>query len=164
MSAKVKTENNTPTAEAYDSASGSADDEEDTGELDMKSVLDNAWMMRLPSSLWKILKDMPDDESVHIGHMRVWEKDNRIHEMRLRLNENLKPFEAEPKQYHLTTTAEKASNLYVFSEKDSGTFKPITSYVTYKVEKPSGSKGDGKRDNKFKGRMLRKSIPSKLAD
>jgi hypothetical protein len=115
------------------------DEYEDTGELIMPKPVQTwaaepeipaGWLLRIPKELWAGLADLPMDEEIHIGNVKVWNMSN-TQKYRLELNQNLAGWEKIPKQYDMTPTDSTTKqdkdptlkNTFLFSEKNMPGFR-----------------------------------------
>lgn len=117
------------------------DEFEDTGELNMPKPapdwtgvpsLPQGWLLRIPKELWAGLADLPMDEEIHIGNVKVWQEDPPVKaKLRLEFNRNLPGWEQIPKEYDMNTTEATdkkdrdptLKNTFIFSEKNMPGFK-----------------------------------------
>lgn len=116
------------------------DEFEDTGELVMpKKVLawgateqiPTGWLLRIPKELWAGLADLPMDEEIHIGNVKVWEMANGKDKYRLDMNSSIPGWNQIPKQYDMTPTEATTKkdkdpilkNTFLFSEKNLPGFR-----------------------------------------
>ncbi|QDS72948.1 hypothetical protein FKW77_008401 [Venturia effusa] len=135
------------------------DEFEDTGELIMPKVgpnwagpgqmsLPQGWLLRIPKELWAGLVDLPMDEEIRIGDVKVWNMQGK-EKWRLEFNQNLPGWDQIPKQYDMNKTDATAKkdkdptlkNTFIFSEKNMPGFKRNNGVDTktggpVKVEKP----------------------------
>lgn len=134
------------------------DEFEDTGELIMPKLgptwtsdaaIPQGWLLRIPKELWAGLADLPMDEEIHIGNVKMWDMKDKS-KWRLDLNQNLPGWEKIPKQYDMTPTDSTNKkntdptlrNTFLFSEKNLPSFKQRNNGVDtktggpVKVEKP----------------------------
>lgn len=137
------------------------DEFEDTGELNIPKLAPNlwsrdqelslpkAWLMRIPKELWAGLADLPMDEEIHIGDVKVWQMGPDKQKWRLDFNQNTPGWKDIPKQYDMNPTDPTSKktvdptlkNTFIFSEKNMPGFKRNNGVDTktggpVKVEKP----------------------------
>lgn len=119
------------------------DEYEDTGELVMprkvttwnhtnEPEIPTGWLLRIPKELWAGLADLPMDEEIHIGNVKVWDQgNNKPQKTRLEMTTSAPGWDQIPKQYDMTATEATLKkdkdptlkNTFVFSEKNLPGFR-----------------------------------------
>lgn len=118
------------------------DEFEDTGELNIPKfvsswagapALPQGWLLRIPKELWAGLADLPMDEEIHIGNVKLFEEEAPAKlKWRLEFNRNFPGWEEIPKEYDMNPTEPTQKkehgdptlrNTFIFSEKDMPGFK-----------------------------------------
>ena len=119
------------------------DEYEDTGELVMprkvktwgdEPEIPAGWLLRIPKELWAGLADLPMDDEIHIGNVKVWKIAPEKEKFRLEVNPNLPGWDQIPKQYDMTPTEQSTKkdkdpilkNTFLFSEKNLPGFRRNT--------------------------------------